>query len=168
MFKSFAALAFAGLASANEPSLIESKMNHFSEDVPNDKYDVVIDQVSGDANWTMISRGTYGDPDPVCKNCTEKFVVYGVWNIDNADLAKVNFTCYLLGAEAYSQDYSCTGEGNDYGNCPPATGKDQDWTADFGFDVPSIAPPFQYDVQITAYTSTGAELWKLESKFYIP
>lgn len=164
MFKTFAGLALAGAVSANEPSLIESKMEHFS----NDKYDIVITQLSGQENFTMIERGTYGDPDPVCKNCTEKFFVDGVWNTDVA-IAKVNFKCILMGAEAYSQDYACpSNEANDYGNCPASAGKDSEWNADFGFDVPPIAPPFEYDVYITAYDANGGELWQLGSKFFIP
>ena len=163
MFKSFASLALAGLVSANEPHFIESEMA-----VPNDKYDVVIDQISGEENFSMISRGTYGDPEPICKNCTQKFNVYGVWNVDNAPLDHVKFVCYLMGAEAYSSTTDCTGDSNDGGVCPSAPAKDADWTASFDFDVPAIAPPFQYDVHITAYTTSGESLWELESKFYIP
>ena len=66
MFKTTFVSALAAVAVANEPSLIESKMNHFS----NDKYDVVITQNSGFDDFTMIERGTYGQPDQVCKNCT--------------------------------------------------------------------------------------------------
>lgn len=158
MFKSLAALA--GIASAQHmPTLIEA--------VPNDKYDVVISQTSGGENFTLIDRGTYADPNPMCKNCTEKFFIEGVWNVDAADLAKVNFTCKLMGAVAYSADYDCTGAGNDYGNCPTSEGLGSDWKGDFGFDVPPIAPPFEYFVTITAYNSAGATLWTVESDFYI-
>jgi hypothetical protein len=163
MFKTTLAMALAAVAAA-EPTLIESKMAHFT----NDKYAVVITQNSGEDVFTMIERGTYGDPDPVCKNCTEKFNVFGIWNVAMTTLAKVNFTCKLMGVEAYSQDYDCTGAANDYGNCPtPAGIANEDWTADFGFDVPSIAPPFEYDVTITAYDTAGTELWQLGSNFYI-
>ena len=160
MFKSFA-LALATVATAEQaPTLIEAAANT--------DYSVVINQISGTENWTMLDRGTYGDPEPVCKNCTEKFYVSGVWSKD-VTLSKVNFKCYLMGAEAYSQDYPCgTSESNDYGNCPAAEGAGTTWNGDFGFDVPPIAPPFQYDVVITAYDDAGAETWVLESKFYIP
>ena len=93
----------------------------------------------------MIDRGTYADPNPIQKNNTELFNVYGVWNVAMTTLARVNFTCMLLGAEVYSMDYPCTGTGNDYGNCPPPLGEaGEEWSANFGFDVPPIAPPFQY------------------------
>ena len=76
-----------------------------------------------------------------------------------------------MGALVYSTDYPCTGNGdaNDYGNCPAPSGEiGQLWNADFGFDVPAIAPPFEYDVLITAYDSAGNSLWQMASNFYIP
>ena len=166
MFKYTLATALAAVAAANEPTLIESKMSAFT----NDKYDIVITQISGIENWTMIDRGTYGDPNPVCKNCTEKFNVYGIWNVAMTDLKKVNFTCMLMGVEAYSMDYDCTGTTtNDFGNCPkPAGVAGEEWTALFGFDVPPIAPPFEYDVTITAYDSNDNSIWQLASNFFIP
>ena len=131
-----------------------------STEKPNVDYDVVITQLSGFDNFTMIDRGTYADPNPMVKNNTEKFNVYGVWNVAMTTLAKVNFTCMLMGVEVYSMDYSCTGNSNDYGNCPPPTGvAGEDWTADFGFDVPSIAPPFQYQVTITALDTSNNSVW---------
>ena len=84
-------------------------------------------------------------------------------------LKKVNFSCKLMGVVAYSEDYDCTGAtSNDYGNCPKPTGvANEDWKADFGFDVPSIAPPFLYEVTITAYDTDEKALWEIGSNFYI-
>ena len=117
----------------------------------------------------MIERGTYGDPNPMVKNSTEAFYVYGVWNVAMTTLAKVNFTCMLMGVEVYTMDYACAGTGNDYGHCPGTTGvAGEDWSASFGFDVPAIAPPFEYDVTITAIDTSNNELFQLSLKFYIP
>ena len=163
MFKSSIFGSLAALALANEPHLYGA--------TPNDKYDVVITQVSGQENFVVLDSNTYGSPNPVQKNNTEKFFIGGVWNIDGSVIAKVNFTCKLMGAVAYNSDYACTapGEGNDYGNCVKPTGTiGEMWSSDFGFDVPSIAPPFEYDVTVTAYDDKGASLWAVQSNFYIP
>lgn len=172
----FSIALMAALASAQTegPTLIESKMDHFSasEEEANDKYDVVITQISGQQNWIMLPQDTKADSDPVCTACTEKFYVGGIWNIANVDLDHVNFQCKLAGAVAYNADYPCDGsssESNDYGNCPKPTGAiGEEWKADFGFDVPGFAPPFLYEVTITGYDSAGASLFQLGSNFYIP
>ena len=58
---------------------------------------------------------------------------------------------------------------NDYGNCVKPVGNiGEMWSADFGFDVPAIAPPFEYDVTVTAYDGAGNSLWAVASAFYIP
>ena len=154
------------------PTLISSLLNKTMMPelyVPNDKYDVVITQVSGIDTFTMIDRGTYADPNPMVKNNTEAFNVYGVWNVAMTTLAKVNFTCMLMGVEVYTMDYACAGTGNDYGHCPGTTGiAGEEWTASFGFDVPAIAPPFEYDATITAFDTSNNALFQLSSKFFIP
>ena len=121
----FAAAAFATLASAQvAPSLIESKAIHYADyEIENDdKYAVVITQVSGQQNFVLLPQDTSADPAEVCTACTEKFNIGGVWNVANIDLKTVTFQCKLAGAVAYNHVYDCTGAGNDYGNCPPPSG----------------------------------------------
>lgn len=82
----------------------------------------------------------------------------------------MNFTCKLAGVVAYDTDYSCTVAGaNDSGNCvKPAGTVGEMWSSDFSFDVPAIAPPFEYDVTVTAYDAANNSLWAVQSNFYIP
>ena len=163
MFKLTFAAALAAIAAANEPHLYVAE--------PNDKYDVTIQQVSGQENFIMLDQSSYADPNPVIKNNTEKFYIGGIWNVDGSAIEKVNFTCKLAGVVAYDVDYPCTAAAstNDYGNCvKPAGNIGEMWSADFGFDVPAIAPPFEYDVTVTAYDGAGNSLWAVASAFYIP
>ena len=163
MYK-FALAALASVAAADSvPHMIESKMHEFMGH-ENTDYSVVITQVGGFSTFTLVTSGTYADPNPVQTASVEKFNVEGVFLANPVDLAKVEFICYLQGVEVYKQDYDCS-DGDSH--CPtalPAT----DWKGEFEFDVPGFAPPFQYDVHVTAYTSTGTSLFELESKFYIP
>ena len=88
-----------------------------------------------------------------------------MWNTPTIDLHNVKFECFLQGISAYVQNYPCsTGDAN----CPIATMPGTEWKGVFDFDVPGFAPPFLYDVVVTATDSAGAELFVLESKFCIP
>ena len=122
----------------------------------------------------MIARGTYADPEQIQKNSTEQFNVQGSWKVEMHDLKIVVFSCQLQGVEVYSQKYFCDGSVVDpTGTCPtPAGTAGELWNGQFSFDVPAIAPPFEYDVHIRAYnaedTKTAAVYFDLESKFRIP
>ena len=134
--------------------------------VNGDMDNVVITQISGADTWTMLDTDTYASPNPVQTGGTENFIVGGIWNVANVDLAKVSFNCVLGGAPVYNQDYPCSvGDAN----CPSPSGAiGEEWTGSFGFDVPAFAPPFVYDVTVTGKDSSDATLWELESKFTIP
>ena len=121
MNSAFAAACLVAGTALADPTLIEAKAGHFSEDVAND---IVITQVSGQQNFVLLPQYTSADPDPVCTACTEVFNVGGVWNVANVDLASVTFQCKLAGAVAYNHVYPCTSTvgGNDYGNCPAPSG----------------------------------------------
>ena len=92
------------------------------------------------------------------------------------DLKIVNFTCLLQGIEVYSQKYYCDGSVVDpTGSCPtPAGTAGELWNGNFSFDVPAIAPPFEYDVHIRAYntdetsSADAVVYFDLETKFRIP
>ena len=66
----------------------------------------------------------------------------------------------------FEQTFPCSA-GN--ANCPTPTGAiGEDWHGMFTFDVPPVAPPFEYDVHVIAEKADGTSLWELESKFTIP
>lgn len=165
----FVLAAFASVAAAETiPTMIESKMKELVDHVPNGctgSTSVVISQVSGQDKFVLLANDTFADPNPVATGAVEHFNVGGMWNMPNVDLATVHFECFLQGISAYTQDYTCT-DGD--ANCPIATMPGTEWKGVFDFDVPGFAPPFLYDVQVTAKDSAGAELFKLESKFCIP
>ena len=167
----FACAAFATLASAqySPPSLIESKAVHYAEEQENKDYSVIINQMTGQDKFILLPQDTAAVPNPVCTACTEVFNIGGIWNVASIDLKTVTFQCKLAGAVAYNAVYDCTGAGNDYGHCPKPNGTiGEEWKADFGFDVPGFAPPFQYDVTVEAKDSKGASIFLIETKFYIP
>ena len=112
-----------------------------------------------------MAKGTFADPDPVKTNNTQKFYVEGIWNIDGSVLDHVYFYCNLAGVKVYEQTFPCSA-GDQY--CPtPASAIGTDWKGYFTFPVPAVAPPFEYDVHVVAYTADKTSLWELESKFYI-
>merc|ERR1712060_507512 len=151
--------ALASFATAEEPSLIESKLSHYSND------SIEIDQISGEENMTMITRGTYADPDPIQTANTENFYVEGIWSVDGSVMTDVYFYCNLQGVKVFEQTFHCSAGD---ANCPSPTGVlGEDWYGVFVFDFPGFAPPFQYDVHVIGQTADGTSLWELESKFYI-
>ena len=79
-------------------------------------------------------------------------------------MTKVQFTCKLQGVQVFKQDFPCA---SGDANCPLPTGAvGEMWNGSFGFDVPAVAPPFEYDVHVVGFAGT-ASLWELESKFRI-
>ena len=162
MFKTAFAASLAAVAFANEP--------HFIEAVSNDECDLTIQQLSGNENFTAVDSMTYPEPTRVKKGSTQKFNIGGYWAIDGSILDNVTFTCLLNGAEVFNEEYKCTDAAeNDYGNCvKPAPTPGAQWSADFGFDVPAIAPQmFVYDAHVTGYKADGTKLFEMESKFKI-
>ena len=132
--------------------------------VPNGS--IVISQNSGMDNFTMLSTGTYADPDPIKTANTEKFYVQGVWLPNKGQLLdKVIFTCDLQGVQVFKQEFPCK-TGDQY--CPLPDASQATWNGMFTFDVPGFAPPFEYDVHVKAYQADGTTvLFDLESKFRI-
>ena len=152
MFK-YALLAAA--AAANELHLIEATPSN----------SIAITQLSGQQNWVMQSG--IADPDPIQTNNRQYFNVEGPWtSAAGATMDKVQFTCNLQGVQVFKQDFACS---SGDANCPlPAGTPGEMWKGVFYFDVPAVAPPFEYDVHVTAFTADGStQLWQLESKFRI-
>ena len=162
----FATLA-AVAASETVPTMIESKMKDLIEHANGcaGSTSVVITQISGQDKFVLLANDTFADPNPVQTGKVEHFNVGGMWNVPSTDLHNVHFECFLQGVSAYAQDYPCS-DGD--ANCPLATTPGVEWKGVFDFDVPGFAPPFLYDVKVTATDSTGATLFELESKFCIP
>ena len=153
--KTFLAAAFAAVAAANEPHLVESTPSNA----------IGITQLSAQANMVLLPTGTYADPDPIKLSNTQKFYVEGVWNVDGTVLDHVEFYCNLAGVKVFSQTFPCS---SGDANCPtPAGTIGEDWKGMFSFDVPGVAPPFEYDVHVIAHDAAGTNLWELESKFTI-
>ena len=151
--KTFFAAALAGLATANEPWVIDMAPSNA----------ISITQVSGTENFVMTSG--VADPDPIKTANTEHFNVTGIWNVDGTIMDNVLFTCKLQGVQVFSQTFPCT---TGDANCPLPTGTvGEQWNGVFTFDVPAIAPPFEYDVHVSAKDKAGNMLWDLESKFRI-
>ena len=171
MFKTTLAASVAALAAAQLGPGPE--MYHVEPTASNDEYDVIINQISGQDKFLVLPNETYADPLQVIKQSTLKLYIGGVWNVvPESPLATVNFTCLLMGAVAYDVTYDCVapaeGASNDYGNCTlPAGTIGENWTSDFGFDVPGIAPPFDYDVHVKFIAEDGTSLFEVESVFKI-
>lgn len=145
----------ANLVEAAQHQVVEFS-NYFHHNLPQEVTDVtpangsiVINQLSGMENFTMITTGTYADPDPIKTANTEKFYVNGVWLPGKgALLDKVIFTCDLQGVQVFKQEFPCT-TGDKY--CPLPDATEATWNGMFTFDVPGFAPPFEYDVHVKAY-----------------
>ena len=141
--------------------VLESPLAHKLRFGFQDKSNVTIVQVSDNSFFTNLPNDTYADPNPVKRNNMEMFKLAGIWNQANVDLHHVNFSCNLAGADVYTKDFDCTGGDNEH--CPQLNGTiGEMWHAEFGFDVPLIAPPFvDYNVHVTAYDSKGGMLFQL-------
>ena len=127
---------------------------------------IAITQTAGQENFTLNSYLTYADPDPIKTANTEKFNVAGTWKADGTTLDHVLFSCKLQGVTVFQQQFECT-VGSDLCDKPATASTTDLWTSVFTFDVPGIAPPFEYFVTVEAFTADDASLFVLESNFYI-
>merc|ERR1719195_1482903 len=117
--KSFLAAAFAAVAAANEPHLIDSTPSNA----------IAINQTSGMENFVM-TQGV-ADPDPIILNNRQYFNIDGIWNVDGSVMTDVLFTCYIAGVKVFSRSFPCsTGDAN----CPePAGTVGESWSGSFFF-----------------------------------
>ena len=158
------------LTNHNEPENAHQMFSHFIHEklmevhgVPSNS--IAINEISGQANFVELAKGTYADPDPVKTNNTQKFYVEGIWNIDGSVLDNVYFYCNLAGVKVFEQTFPCSAGD---AHCPtPAGNVGEDWKGMFTFDVPAVAPPFEYDVHVIGQKADKTSLFELESKFRI-
>ena len=162
MFKTFAA-TLATLAAANEPTMIESKISHFSQ-----ANSIVIQQDDDEGIFNLNPTFTYASPDPVVSPGTEQFHVQGAFQTDPM-LDHVNFTCHLFGVKVYDQDITCLGPDPSGSSCPtPAGPYPSNWQGDFLFEVPSGAPTgIDYDIKVEGKTAAGEKVFELSTTFTI-
>ena len=157
------------LSAGDSPSLIKAKFDHYIAN--GEDYNVTVNQKSGYLNMVMIDG--YGDPNPIIKNNTEKFVITGIWNVAGADLDHVIFTCANDGTEVYRSTTQCGTETdptseNATDSCPAAPAAvGEQWTGIFNFYVPPVCPDWYYNVLVTAKDSNDNTLWEVYSNFYI-
>ena len=93
----------------------------------------------------------------------------GIWLIENANVTHVNFKCRLEGAVVFDETWQCDKlASNDSGTCTVPTGvPGENWLAKFGFDVPTIAPPFAYYVTVEFLNPDEQVMFTVESDFLI-
>ena len=152
--KTFLAAAFAAVAAANEPHLVDSTPSNA----------IAITQTSGMENFVM-TQGV-ADPDPIKLNNREYFNIDGIWNVDGSVIDKVDFQCYILGVKVFDQSFPCA---SGDANCPtPAGNIGEAWHGSFYFDVPPVGiPGATYDVHVIGQTADETSLFELVSDFKI-
>ena len=113
-------------------------------------------QTAGQENFQILMDGTTkGVPDPPQLNSTALFTVGGLAT-HPIDIASMQFQCYLFGAKVYDETYS---------DANPMAYPGTVWDGTVGFDVPSVAPNTNYDININGLDVDGTILWSLQTAF---
>ena len=137
--------------------------------------DVVITQISGQENFTMLPNGTFAYPNPIQRNEEVYFIIGGFWNVsrDIADIQRVHFKWDKNDGYAYnSKDISFGCYEAADSECRPNPGVGQWWSAAFHQSVFDWGVNENldslFDVLITATDRFDNELFQLGTKFCIP
>merc|ERR1719329_1444395 len=111
---------------------------------------MVISQTDAMINFIMDPSQTYGNPDPVTPGVTETFYIGGIW-LAPAHLQNMNFKCHMFGALVYNEN-TLIDEDMEAGSF---------WTTTIPFDVPSVTPHTNYNIDVAALDASDNELFHL-------
>ena len=112
-------------------------------------------QNAGQENFTIMMDQTKGNPDPPALGTTEQFTISGLAT-HPLDVEKLEFRCWLFGAKVYDEKFDPTST-----TVMPGTV----WTQSLPFDVPSVAPSTEYDVEVAGVDASGADLFSMRTAF---
>ena len=112
-------------------------------------------QNAGADNFGIIMDQTSGSPDPPALGTTEMFTISGIAT-HPLTIEKLEFRCWLFGAKVYDEKFDPTAT-----QALPGTV----WTQSLPFDVPSVAPSTEYDVEVAAVDSAGNDLFSMRTAF---
>ena len=115
---------------------------------------IVFTQTSGQQNFLLDTTLTKGDPAYPTLGVNENFHVAGIW-LQPESLDEVVFECVLFGALVYQQKFP---------DVESITAGEQ-WSTDFEFDVPGVAPPATYYITFYAVDTAGDRLWEVTTNF---
>ena len=113
-------------------------------------------QTAGQENFNIMLDGqTHGDPEPPELGKTDVFTVAGIAT-HPLEIANLEFICYLFGAKVYDEL-----QAPDQTTAMPGTV----WNGQASFDVPTVAPSTQYDIQINGLDAAGNILFTAITDF---
>merc|ERR1719464_365105 len=112
-------------------------------------------QSSGTENFNILMDQTSGSPDPPSLGTTEQFTIAGLAT-HPLDVEHLEFRCWLFGAKVYDEKFDPTTT-----TVVPGTV----WTQSLPFDVPSVAPSTEYDVEVAGVDASGADLFSMRTSF---
>ena len=98
---------------------------------------------------------TSGSPDPPQLGTTEQFTISGLAT-HPLTIENLEFRCWLFGAKVYDEKFPPT-----VTQALPGT----IWTQSLPFDVPSVAPSTEYDVEVAAVDASGTDLFSMRTAF---
>ena len=112
-------------------------------------------QNAGQENFTIMMDQTKGSPDPPALGTTEQFTISGLAT-HPLTVEKLEFRCWLFGAKVYDEKFDPTTT-----TVMPGTV----WSQSIPFDVPSVAPSTEYDVEVAGVDASGADLFSMRTAF---
>ena len=116
---------------------------------------MTFEQNAGQANFNIMMDQTMGSPDPPTLGTTEQFTIAGLAT-HPLTVEKLEFRCWLFGAKVYDEKFDPTTT-----TVVPGTV----WTQSLPFDVPSVAPSTEYDVEVAGVDASGADLFSMRTAF---
>ena len=112
-------------------------------------------QNAGQENFQIVMDQTNGTPDPPALGTTEQFTISGLAT-HPLEVANLEFRCWLFGAKVYDEKFVPT-----TASVIPGT----IWSQSLPFDVPSVAPSTEYDVEVAGVDASGADLFSMRTAF---
>ena len=116
---------------------------------------MTFEQNAGQENFTIVMDQTKGSPDPPALGTTEQFTIAGLAT-HPLEVANLEFRCWLFGAKVYDEKFVPT-----VTSVVPGT----IWSQSLPFDVPSVAPSTEYDVEVAGVDASGADLFSMRTAF---
>ena len=112
-------------------------------------------QNAGQENFTIVMDQTSGSPDPPALGSTEHFTISGLAT-HPLSVVNLEFRCWLFGAKVYDEKFTPTSTDVIPGSV---------WTQSLPFDVPSVAPSTEYDVEVAGVGADGVDLFSMRTAF---